>query len=232
MTPTHTRKGAAKYRYYVSSALVQGQPEQAGSISRIPAQEIEAVITKSVRDRLGLSVDLDDKALVQNYVTRVDLRPNRLIIELAKIRGAKVRRRPSSQRLEVLWRKTSSTCRREILLPETPSCHSTRPIRSENRALLVASIAKGRRWLNELMTEPTITVEAIAQRENCSVRKVTMTISLAFLAPDLVKAAIEGRLPYGMGVTRLCELPPEWSRQYRALGLNPALVATFEPVSS
>jgi hypothetical protein len=53
------------------------------------------------------------------------------------------------------------------------------------------------------------------------VRKVNMTISLAFLAPDLVKAAIEGRLPYGMGVTRLCELPPEWSRQYRVLGLAP-----------
>jgi hypothetical protein len=47
-----------------------------------------------------------------------------------------------------------------------------------------------------------------------------MRISLAFLAPDLVKAAIEGRLPYGMGVTRLCELPPEWSRQYRVLGLT------------
>ena len=46
-----------------------------------------------------------------------------------------------------------------------------------------------------------------------------MTISLAFLAPDLVKATIEGRLPYGMGVTRLCDLPPERSRQYRALGL-------------
>jgi hypothetical protein len=29
-----------------------------------------------------------------------------------------------------------------------------------------------------------------------------MTISLAFLAPDLVKAAIDGRLPHGMGVAR------------------------------
>ena len=74
--------------------------------------------------------------------------------------------------------------------------------------------------MNELMTEPAITVETIAKRDSCSARKVNMTISLAFLAPDLVKAAIEGRLPYGMGVTRLCELPPEWSRQYRALGLT------------
>ena len=52
-------------------------------------------------------------------------------------------------------------------------------------------------------------------------RKVNMTISLAFLAPDLVKAAIEGRLPHGMGVARLCELPAEWSRQHHILGLAP-----------
>ena len=36
-----------------------------------------------------------------------------------------------------------------------------------------------------------------------------MTISLAFLAPDLVNAAIDGRLPRGMGVTRLTDLPPK-----------------------
>ena len=221
MTPTHTRKGAAKYRYYVSSALVQGQPEQAGNISRISAPETEAVVSKSARDHLGLLADLDDKALVQNHIARVELRPNRLVIELPEMKGAKAKRRARSQQLEVPWCKASSTRRREILLPETPCSYPARPIRSENRALLIASIGKGRQWLNELMTEPSITAEAIAQREGCSVRKVTMTISLAFLAPDLVKAAIEGRLPYGMGVTRLCELPPEWSRQYRALGLTP-----------
>jgi len=49
-----------------------------------------------------------------------------------------------------------------------------------------------------------------------------MTISLAFLAPDLVKAAIEGRLPRGMGVARLCAMPAEWSRQYQMLGLPSA----------
>ena len=53
----------------------------------------------------------------------------------------------------------------------------------------------------------------------CSARKVNMTISLAFLAPDLVKAAIEGRLPRGMGVARLCDMPAEWSRQHQVLGL-------------
>jgi hypothetical protein len=48
-----------------------------------------------------------------------------------------------------------------------------------------------------------------------------MTISLAFLAPDLVRAAVEGRLPRGIGVERLRDGPAEWSRQFEALGLKP-----------
>jgi hypothetical protein len=45
--------------------------------------------------------------------------------------------------------------------------------------------------------------------------------ALAFLAPHLVRAAVEGRLPRGIGVERLRDPPPEWSRQFEALGLNP-----------
>ena len=45
------------------------------------------------------------------------------------------------------------------------------------------------------------------------------TVSLAFLAPDLVKAAIDGHLPHGLGIARLCDLPIEWARQHQTLGL-------------
>jgi hypothetical protein len=45
-------------------------------------------------------------------------------------------------------------------------------------------------------------------------------LALAFLAPDLVKVAVEGRLPRGIGVTRLRDAPAEWSRQYAMLGLS------------
>ena len=110
--------------------------------------------------------------------------------------------------------------RREVIVPESGLPRDARPIRSESRALLIASIARGRRWLNELMTDPKANTESIAVREGCTVRKINMTISLAFLAPSLVKAAIEGRLPRGMGVARLCDLPAEWSRQRQMLGLS------------
>jgi site-specific DNA recombinase len=46
-----------------------------------------------------------------------------------------------------------------------------------------------------------------------------MTISLAFVAPHLVQAAVEGRLPHGTGIARLFDAPVEWSRQHHMLGL-------------
>lgn len=45
-------------------------------------------------------------------------------------------------------------------------------------------------------------------------------LSLAFLAPDIVKAAIEGRLPLGMGLTRLADLQADWEGQRAVLGLR------------
>ncbi len=59
---------------------------------------------------------------------------------------------------------------------------------------LFERIARGRRWLDEIVSGLAIDIEQIATRQKCSVRQVNMTISLAFLAPDLVKAAVEGRL--------------------------------------
>src|SRR5260221_9185793 len=39
------------------------------------------------------------------------------------------------------------------------------PIRSESRALLVASIARGRRWFDELLADANANAESIAKRE-------------------------------------------------------------------
>ena len=220
MRPSHARRRGVKYRYYLSSAILNGQSEKSGSVSRVPAGEIETLVVKSVRDHLKRPSDLkDDPTLIRDHIVRVVVHPDQLIIELTHPGTTSRKQKQDHQRLEIPWQKTSSTRRREILLPNNMPLKAVRPIRSESRTLLVAAIARGRRWLNELTNNPTTTIEAIANAAGWSPRKVNMTISLAFLAPDLVKAAIEGRLPYGMGLTRLYELPAEWSRQFRILGL-------------
>jgi site-specific DNA recombinase len=220
MSPSHVRKRGVKYRYYLSSALLQGRPKQAGTVSRIPAREVETLVAKAVRTHLGQPPEIEDSVLINTHAVRVEVEPDRLVIELAGTGAAKSRRTQKHRNvIGVPWRKTPSTRRREVLVPESGPLKETRPIRSESRALLVASIARGRRWLNELMMDPKASTESIAARERCSVRQVNMTLSLAFLAPRLVQAAIDGRLPRGMGITRLRELPPAWSRQEQLLGL-------------
>jgi site-specific DNA recombinase len=221
MTPSHARRGSVKYRYYLSSALLQAAAERAGSVRRVPATDVETLVIKSVREHLNPSQPIDDRTLINTRVARVEVQPKQLVIQLTEESKVKDNRKKTKANgaLHVPWQRTSSTRRREILLPDGIPTQHTRPIRSETRVTLVAAIARGRRWLDELTTDRSATTESIAKRENCSIRKVNMTISLAFLAPDLVKAAIDGRLPHGMGVARLTDLPPEWSRQHEMLRL-------------
>ena len=70
------------------------------------------------------------------------------------------------------------------------------------------------------MTNPEQTIELLAAREGKSERSIRMTLSLAFVAPPIVAASIEGRLPRGFGVKRLMDLPMVWSQQWTALGLK------------
>ena len=57
MTPTHANKNGVRYRYYVSHALLQKRNAQAGSVPRVPAPEIEALIVNTLRDHLGSIAD-------------------------------------------------------------------------------------------------------------------------------------------------------------------------------
>ncbi|WP_319797377.1 recombinase family protein [Nitrobacter sp.] len=219
MTPTHSTKGAVRYRYYTSSALIQGQADKAGSVSRVSGPEIENVIIAAVRKHFSLPPNIEATAVIQNHVLRIEVHLSKLVVQVtgSPTSIAIAKRKNTPTQIEVPWQRLPTTRRREILVPPSATANRTpRPIRSENRALLVASIARGRRWLNELTTDRGATTATIAAREHCSERKVNMTISLAFLAPDLVHAAIDGRLPHGMGVAKLSELPSSWSQQRTA----------------
>jgi hypothetical protein len=117
MTPSHARKRGIKYRYYLSSALLQGQSERAGSISRVPAANIEALVVKSVRERLKLSPSIDDRRLVHIYIASVEIRPGKLVIKL--VQGQRRKGRPQGGLiLHIPWHKPPSKRRREILLPD------------------------------------------------------------------------------------------------------------------
>jgi hypothetical protein len=91
-------------------------------------------------------------------------------------------------------------------------------MKAERRSALIRSIGRGRLWLQQIV-DGHETIESLAIRHHCSARHINMTISLAFLSPTLVKAAVEGRFPRGIGVAALRDTPAEWSEQMRRLGL-------------
>src|SRR5262249_29722122 len=87
MTPSHVRKRGIKYRYNLSSALRQGQPERAGSVSRIPALEIERLVVRSVRDHLNQFEEIEDAVLITTHVPRIEVQSDQLVIELTNAKG-------------------------------------------------------------------------------------------------------------------------------------------------
>ncbi len=93
-------------------------------------------------------------------------------------------------------------------------------MRTEARAVLTDAVRDAHHWLDELTTSPNLTIKLLAAREGKTERWIRRTISLAFLSPALVNAAVDGRLPRGFGVKRLMDLPLDWRHQWSALGLR------------
>src|SRR5450631_2205008 len=231
MVPTHATKAGVRYRYYISLPHLHGESKTAsvGAVSRIPATEIEGVIVKALHEYLiaekekpsSSATQVGDRKMVQDSIARVDVHEDHLAIRLKSADDEETSESADGHLLSIPWQKPPSRKSRQILLPHGIVRNEVRPTRIERRVRLVSAIARGRRWLDEIVAGSVTDVQQIASRQKCSVRQVKLTISLAFLAPDLVRAAVEGRLPRGIGVERLRAAPAEWSQQFEALGLNP-----------
>jgi site-specific DNA recombinase len=229
MIPTHATKAGIRYRYYVSTPLLHGEAKtaSAGSVSRIPAADIEDVVVKALKEHLATNehrsklnvVDLECRDDLAQLVTGIVVHQDKLVVQLKSDNA--LSDCPDDRSLTIPWQKPPSKRSRQILLPHHASRNEVRPEQFERRARLVSAIARGRQWLDDVISGRVTTIAALCEREKCSVRQVNMTISLAFLAPKLIKAAVEGRLPRGIGIERLRDPPAEWSRQFEALGLNP-----------
>jgi hypothetical protein len=184
-------------------------------------------------------------ARISTYVARVDVKCDHLAVHIANTTEQQIGEKietdvsnghddsdgsenrtvqagASANVLRIPWKKIAANRPREIMPPASVSAspRDKRPIRAGTRANLIASIAKGRRWLEEWTVGTVTSAEQIAARENCTIRQVNMTISLAFLAPALVQAAVEGHLPRGIGVANLRDASAEWARQHAMLGLS------------
>jgi site-specific DNA recombinase len=241
LSPSHAAKAGRRWRYYVSQAVLQGRKHEAGSVARVPALEIEARVAEAARaassasnrqgwhglhqpKASGLAASTDSPAVrpsdhdatLRAAIERVVMSRTTIEIELAE----GVASDDQNRILIIPWTPPSAHRRREIIQGEGERPSATRPMRTEARAVLTDALRDAHHWLDELTTSHNQTTESLAAREGKTERWIRRTISLAFLCPALVKAAIDGRLPRGFGVKRLMDLPMAWPDQWSALGLR------------
>jgi hypothetical protein len=118
MTPATAKKGAARYRYYVSAALHQGRNSEAGAVRRVPAAEIEAVVLKAITDRRKEDVvSLDprsagaDRDAIEAHIHKVVIKNDQIEITLHDTQEDR------SNNLLIAWSPPKTKRAREVIAP-------------------------------------------------------------------------------------------------------------------
>jgi DNA invertase Pin-like site-specific DNA recombinase len=184
MVATHATKAGVRYRYYVSQPGLHGAARTAelGSIVRVPAPGIEQAIISALQTYLAetkLQRGLDDapirfdRAALAALLSRIEVRRNQLVISLRPTKDS-----TEPEVFAIPWQKPSSTRLRRLLVPHGTPCANVRPERADRRARLVCAIARGRRWLDDIIAGSVSHPQQLAQREQCTVRQVNLTLSL------------------------------------------------------
>ena len=140
MVPTHATKASIRYRYYVSLPCLHGEAKTAkvGSVTRVPATDIEDVVLKSLsehlRDQSGkLTSATMGHGAIAEVIDRIDVLKDRLAVRLkprenqGAIKSADDIEPTHDQLLSIPWQKPPSKRFRDILLPHGTSRNEVRP---------------------------------------------------------------------------------------------------------
>lgn len=87
---------------------------------------------------------------------------------------------------------------------------------------LLSALGRAHGWREAIERGDGGGIEVLAAREKLNRRQVSRLLRLAFLAPDIQKAIVEGRQPAGFNLKRFSEsvLPIAWDQQRRQMGMS------------
>jgi site-specific DNA recombinase len=200
MSPSFSRKNGVCYRFYVSSALLRGRKDKAGSVRRIAAGEIEGVVEEAVRGKLDIA-DTSGQAITDR-IERIVLSDTQIRVTLNAKDGA-----PPAPTIEIPWtsNKASYDC---VPAPSEPKPDPK----------LVQAIARAHAWLADLKNGRFSSVEELADSAKLHAKVVRQALRFAFLTPGLIRAILEGRHSAGVTLRRIPKtLPLTWSAHEQML---------------
>ena len=204
MSPVSARRGQRTYRYYVSQAALRGDRGEPGSLRRVPAYALEALVGQQLT-ALGQEVQVVRAVISQTWV------------DLTYRRTPPGRAPEEDEVLRVPITLKTWGGAKQLMGPG-----GTIPTPLEPDEALLRSIARARRWETQLATGERASVDDIAAAEGIEGRYVAKVIRLAWMAPDLVEALLAGERPQDLALTDLVEsgLSLAWADQQTSLALT------------
>jgi hypothetical protein len=219
LTPSHAVRLGKRHRYYVSRRLIaeSGKPDASGW--RLPAAALEGAVAQLIIDALegpsaaqglidGATAEMltklpsaaqllcaalsgpDRGPTLRAIVAGGRIEPGRLSVTLCPtaiaerlgVPPAQINRDALSLVGEFKLRRRGVEAK--LVLGNTPTALDR---------TLVKTVALGWIWFEEI--KDGATMQAIANREGVSQRRIANLVDLAFLAPDVVRSIVEGRQP-------------------------------------
>jgi site-specific DNA recombinase len=229
MSPTYTVRRGNRYRYYISRGLVQDDEKGAGALLRVAADDVERLVVEALPRALSRDDLTTDAAEgIWNSETRTALRES---IERVVVRDEEIHivlkgrvgesgvaateegdHDPVRTILKAPLPDARRRARKEILIPAGAGSGPRRV----DQALILA-LARARSWMWTLRRGQYAETVEIARRFGLSDAHVRRLLRLAYLAPDIVAAIVEGRQPRSLTIRLLLQgIPLAWSDQRAA----------------
>ena len=228
MSPSHANKKGVRYRYYVSQALLQNRKVEAGSIARVSAPDVEALVARAVGDAARADQEIaptedksTDRDLVLRNVERVTIHVDHIAVALRNPGAGSDQSEGEAEAiiptLLTIPFAPSNPARKGIV--RAPAESGT--IDPKTRAALLQAIARSRAWMDTILAGRIASFDDIACAEGLAERRVRRLAPLAYLSPKIIQAIADDAAPAGLTVSRLTEaLPHSWAAQEQLLGLG------------
>ncbi|WP_109794305.1 recombinase family protein, partial [Minwuia thermotolerans] len=244
---TQASKQGRRYRYYTSKALVEGREEAAGpgkgwriaapAFEKLVVEQLQALLRDPIRlmdlleddtrDNTRLT-DLIDRAaemasglegdLLRQLVRRIEIRDGilGLVLDGATL-DEQAEPGPEELSIELPVRVARRGVESRIVLAGEDAYAGTPDV------ALVRLITRAQRWNNMLATGEADSLQELSAKAGIDRSEIGRVLQLAYLAPDITEAILDGRQPSELTAHRLkrmAGLPLDWTEQRKALGFT------------
>jgi hypothetical protein len=252
LTPSHSQKQSKRFRYYLSQNLVNKSKASTLNGLRFPAQELETIVINQLCDWLTNSDAVigalnPEPEQIQNLIAdsvklAANLKDNkaeqyqllRRIIERVEVGSSYVSLLIKATALIITNAESTDTPDKLISLRtnvQLKRCgYAMRLIITDSDKKqtlkdqrLIDHLSKAYQWLTLITSGKAQSIKEIAEAEGLDQSHITRMINKAFLAPDIIRAILNGTQPAHFNLKYLKQfrvLPIDWNMQKSLLGFN------------